>query len=122
MDMNPEVFERAGDRILRNGWVQHQGLTEDGKMCMGAAVQQEASIEANMKAVLGWDTYAVVEPYFRFLTKRLVPNLGDYHVGGHYIICWNDHGDRTQGEVVEALLAAGKALREEQQADMREEK
>jgi len=120
-DMQPEVYDKAADRILDRGWVQGHGVL-DGKFCMGAAVQQEASIVHGQEQDPWNDAYAVVEPYFIFLTKCLYPEQPTYSgIGAHYIICWNDHQGRTQGEVVEALLNAGKALREQQQADVRED-
>lgn len=91
------IFERAIDRLERQGWVQGELGRPDGSACLVGALYFESDIELEVygrgiqavKNVLGFD------PCDQACAD---------------VVSWNDAPGRTADEVVECLRLASKEL------------
>lgn len=86
---NPATHLRAAAAYLdEHGWVQDRYKTEDGKVCVGRALDQTGTTAGAWCA------------FYKF-------------TGTGGITAWNDHDGRTLDEVKAALLGAADAFERE---------
>lgn len=116
-----EVLEKAADRLELCPWGQNSERINEQKICAEDAIFLTLA-NANQDAIITstnrfdsrtWDGFAqvhrVLSPYLPLKTDRA-------HTGVTYdrkqsLFEWNDHPDRTKGEVIELFKTVAKELR-----------
>lgn len=109
MSLNPDLYDRAADDVSRDGgWLQGAlGTPEesDAAVCAMGALYRQCDAHLSNAAVAG--------SYFEHLRETLgLPESSAIDDFRDPIAVWNDHPDRTAGEVADAFRTAAKGLRD----------
>lgn len=114
-DVAAELLEDAADHMEAHGWTQGVFKDDHGRVCLLGAVRNAGFDVGDVaNSFRPWPAYAAA-------LRHLAHVLGFGEEGGRcptarateyqHIVGWNDHGDRTAGEALDALRAAAKHAR-----------
>ena len=118
-----DVLEQAADRLELCPWGQRSERINEQKICAEDAIFLTLA-NANKDAIITstnrfhgetWEGFAqvhrVLSPYLP--SKTDIAPTGFTYQRGQSLFEWNDHPDRTKGEVIELFKAVAKDLRNE---------
>ena len=103
-----DTLDDAADYIENRGWIQGEVVDEHGHVCAVGAVELGANRHGDSDEWLPLRDHALLH-----LGDGLgLPLAAWGDDPGDAVAIWNDHPERTQQEVLDALRAAAKSARE----------